>query len=250
MNLFGYFTKGFSLLIKNLDIYLISLVFSIILIINPLFIGKIPSSTNFLNVILGLVVALLSLSYSFSVPLFFNSLQQGNKLNSSYILHSTLRNAKRLMIPLVVLILGLIGLVMTSILIIILLGLNPDNIKIFTQDLSLPQSSGYTTLMVLLGVIFSLLNFTSIFFSVENLGLFTSMKKSILFSFRNLKFTLMILIITLFSNLLTFLMDPLILNQKNVLFSLIQSSVLGFVFLGTQISSLLYYQDHKSLVSR
>ena len=102
VSLLNYFIKGYSLLIKNPDIYLIGLLFNVVPIIIPLFTKILPSPLNFLSVILSLFVSLFSISYSFSIPLFFYDKQKHNQLSNSYLLRITMRNAKRLLIPLIV----------------------------------------------------------------------------------------------------------------------------------------------------
>lgn len=248
-NLINYFIRGYSLLIKNIDIYLIELVFSMLLIIYPLFLEKIPQGMIFLGVVLSFVIALFSFGYSFSIPLFFLHLHQGNKLTSTYIFRVTVRNSRRLLIPLLVALLGFMGLAILFGLIVILSGLQPEKFKIFVESLNSPRSLSYFMITTLIGIVLSFLNFTPIFFSIEDLGFFTATKKSILFAIRNIKFTLMIFIITLFLNFLTFLTDPQILDENNVILRLIQGSVFGAVYLAVLISSFLYYQDHKASIS-
>ena len=164
-----------------------------------------------------------------------------------------LRNARRLIIP-GILFMILFGIL--AVLFIVIAGFNvtkgggdPNQIAPYIQNMT-QSLMRLNPIMFIFAGIFALLVFVPIYFSLENKGFFGSIKRSIVFSFKNLEFTAIIfLIYTIFYTLsslfpLSVEFPPSTGNQLNLLIRMaIGGYLIGFV---TMASSLLYYQNKNS----
>ncbi len=223
---------------------MIGLAINIVLIIIPLLIKLLPSPSvfNFLSTVLTIALLLFGTGYYFSIPLFLR-LKQGNQLSVSQIFSISVHTTKRLLIPFIVLILLLALGIIFMIVLIIAIKQDPQTITNFLKSFQTTWSLTYFVVMGILGLIFSVYTFTPVYFTVENLGFFKSLKKSFTFALKNTKFFLIVLIVTMLVNFVSEGFTFLITNSDLLL--LVRALVLNFTAYGTLISAYLYHQDFK-----
>ncbi|MDP2632926.1 MAG: hypothetical protein Q8P25_04380 [Candidatus Curtissbacteria bacterium] len=110
------------------------------------------------------------------------------------------------------------------------------SIKTFIEQLK-----NWNPLFIIFGAIFAPLAFTPIYFSVEDKGLFASIKRSVGFSFTHLNFiVLLILIGAINYTLITLIRVPI----ENPLGIFILTSIAQYIGLIISASTLLFYQSH------
>lgn len=128
--------------------------------------------------LLGFLLYIVNVGFLFSLPVFLTKKQQGESLNLRTILSTTLSSIKRLILPLILLI-------FVSFVIIVILGfflffqfISEGN-SYFIKNLTNQIISAQIPLVILLGGLYSFMNFAQIYFSLERKGLFSSIKKQI-----------------------------------------------------------------------
>ena len=243
-NIKDYFIQGFSLLNRNIDLYFLALLFTLIsFLIQHLY--KLHLPIGFIITILSLVITVLSVSYSLTIPYFLSYKQIGKKLDYGFLWRTILHNAKRLILPIIVLtLIAVIAFIVIGIGIIVVVPLhvkNPqDFVRFLTQQGWIPWYVLFTTIFA---VIFSFFTFTSIFFSVENLGIFNAWIKSIAFSFKNIEFVVLIMAISVMADFITSFTSLIPFDRTFTTYlALIPTQ---YIHLGILASSLLFYQDRK-----
>jgi len=241
-NIKDYFIQGFSLLNRNIDLYFLALLFTLIsFLIQHLY--KLHLPIGFIITILSLVITVLSVSYSLTIPYFLSYKQIGKKLDYGFLWRTILHNAKRLILPIIVLtLIAVIAFIVIVIIVVVQLHVKipQDFIRFLTQQGWNPWYVLFTTIFT---VIFSFFTFTSIFFSVENLGIFNAWMKSIAFSFKNIGFVVLIMAISVMAGFITSFTSLIPFDRTLVTYlALIPTQ---YIHLGILASSLLFYQDRK-----
>src|SRR3989344_2263494 len=195
--IFNYFLNGFFLANRSLDIFLISIGFTL------------------------------------SLPVFLIQKQQNKALDYGQVVKATLKNTKRLILPGILLfILFTIVLMASFVLAAISLHPSKDQVTSFFQSIG----KGWHPIFLIPIVLIAFLEFTSFFFSLEGNGLLSSVKKSIVVAFNNLKYISIIILISLISTITSFI--PI----ETFLGPLVKMILSGYIALVLTASSLLYYQ--------
>ncbi|MDP3724019.1 MAG: hypothetical protein Q8R11_00110 [bacterium] len=228
-SLFSYFSSGFALTNKSFDIYLISLAL--------LLLFELPSLP--LDFSLSVVLSLLStiglavnFGFSISIPVFLLQKQQDKPLDLRRVVSVTIQNTKRAILPLFYLfILGIIFLVF----LVIFLHPTREQAWQFFQDWA--NSGNKDPRLLILPIILSFFVFTSFLFSLEQRGFFRSMKDSVLLSFRNLPYLVLIIIIEAVSwSVISFLPSSEFWSQ------FLRYVISLYISLVIAASTLFYYQ--------
>lgn len=232
---FDYFSKGFSLANKSFDLLLIAVSFVLVGQFNLLVHNQVIN--NFLNFI-NFILMFFNFGFVLSIPLFLLWKQQNKPLNYTAIWATTLKNTKRSIIPIIFIIfLFLVILVITALILLATGPPTPEQIKALIDSLL----HKWNPIFFILGIILSFFAFTSIYFSIEESGLLTSIKKSITFSFKNLTFIgILIVIYTLIYSLSTFMSDSS--NNWIYVIKFIINEYLGLIITA---SVLYFYQSRQ-----
>lgn len=208
-----YFQDGFFLANKSLDVFLINFFLLIPLLMN--------------NVALNAISLLINMGFTLSIPLLLTSKDQGKHLGLGYVFNVTARNVKRIMLPAIPLFF------LSGILAFMFFGawnyiFHPTEaqINIFLQN-------GQFFLII----VSSLFIFTPFYFSLENNGLFTSMKKSIGAFYRNLNFILVAILLNIFIAYISNFIPP-----ESLWGQLLGMIINLYIALTTTASCLFYYQ--------
>lgn len=219
-------------MLKSWDIFLIGFFLSLL--------GSIPYLSNdiFIKGILQIIWFLLlfiSLGFSFSLPVFLVEKQQGRSLSIANILSITLGNTKRLIIPLMLM--GICFIVIGILGIFLIPG---GNVNLMQNTPN--QGFGLWNIMLMLSIgLFSFFSFANIYFSLEKKSFYSSIKKSISFSFKNLNFVIFLFVISAS----TYLLQMLFLNNYQDHFQLF---IRNFIYQSESLliaaASLIFYQTH------
>ncbi|OGD86031.1 hypothetical protein A2696_04080 [Candidatus Curtissbacteria bacterium RIFCSPHIGHO2_01_FULL_41_13] len=242
----NYFLNGFSLANRILDIYFISLLLTLIAFI-PSFLGQ--SIVGKISQFVTIPLFLIQFSFWMSIPLFLVDKQQNRATNYRNLSIVVLHNAKRLIIPGIILSI-LFGILALLVLLIAALnvaktGSDPSQITTAIQNL-IQKLLRWNPIMISLTGLFSLFVFTSIYFSLENRGFFGSAKRSVIFSFKNLNFVLIIFLIHAIFYSLSSLFPPTfkipisVQGDLGLLIIVVLSQYMSFIIIA---SALLYYKN-------
>ncbi len=232
------FQKGFSLANKSWGLFLFWFIFSTI--------SGIPNllGDSFIKVTLQIVgfllVFFIGSGFSFSLPIFLVEKQQGKTLKLGNILSTTLRSTKRLILFTILTILFLIlTLILSSLLIFTAQFIYEGNLN-FLENSTLGFELITSITMVLFIGLYSFLTFASIYFSLEKQSVFSSVKKSISLSFKNLNFIVILFVINVF----TFFVLVLFLNNYQNPYQLfIMNIIYAYELLLLTAASLIFYQN-------
>lgn len=170
-------TESFSLANKNLDIYLIG----ISILIAQTIIAR------FNNLLSFLTIFIVSGFYA-SIPLFIDGKVKNKVFNLKKVFVTSMKNSRRLIVPIILVIGTFLSLCFG---ILFLLGAKKTQ-EIFNSSLVRGNLLQEVFIFFVLTIPFA---FTSIYFSVENMGVPKSLKKSFWYSLENPK---AVLLITLF----------------------------------------------------
>ncbi len=242
-----YFFRGFSLLNRNIELYLIAFLFTLASFFLQ-YLNKLPFPLGLIISVIYLIVTVFSLSYTLSIPVLLEYKQQGKSLNYNNLWKIIIQNAKRLIIPVMVLIpIATIAFVIISI--IVIKSLNVKNTGEFIKliyliyNIQLGWNPIYIIFISIFTIIFSFFIFTSIFFSIENLGIFSAWSQSITFSFKNMRFMGLVIAVALITNSVAKFIISAPFDRIFVSYlSLIPAQ---YVSLALISSSLLYYKDRQ-----
>lgn len=237
--IFGYFSKGFSLTNKSLDIFLISLFFLLFGQLSYLFQDSLIRNTL---EIISLIFIFFSSGFHMSIPLFLLTKQQNKSLEYQMVWSVLIRNTKRMIIPTILFFVLIIG-VFLFLLFLAVIFTRPADDQQFVNLLKsfVSYLSGWNLIFVIFGAIASFFVFTPIYFSVENNGFFSSLKKSATLAFRNLNYILIIILIFTISYSITALIP---VSSDNIIVNLVRISITQYIALLVTASTLYYYQDH------
>lgn len=242
----NYLSKGFSLANHSLDIYLIS---ATLVLISSTNFPNLPSPFGTILSILTFTFLFIWIGYELSIPSFLQQKQKESKLNLKSVYETTIKNTKRIFIPGILLIILLMGSLFAYVIIALLQGSNPDQITASIQQPSEFIISGFTggwspviiAFSLISSVIFSFFTFTSIFFSIENKGIFRSIVQSVVLSSRHLHYISIIILVNLITSLI-FKLFPIEQTWGRML----TSALTQYVNLVITASSLLYYRAVES----
>lgn len=239
-SLLNYFSKGFSLANRSLEIYLIGLGLSLIGVFANLLsgsiIGKILQFVSFISLF-------FTFGYQMSVPLLLTFKQQAKPLEFNNAWNIILRSTKRMILP--VILFGILFMVLFFSLLIWVVVMshssNSQEIVASVQNLVI-QLRNWNPLFIIFGSIFSFFVFTPIYFSIENKGFFASMKKSISFSFKHSNFIVLLILINAINyTIITLIRIPI----ENPLGQLVLTAITQYIALIISASTLLLYQSHR-----
>lgn len=224
-----YYKKGLLLLKQSKEILLISILFSFIV-----------DNTFQLQGVYGVVVLALFLpylSFSFSIPTFLQQKQKHQSVEFSEMIPVVLKNMKRLLTPIALTTLfGLLVIFILSFLWFTVFGNKPI---IGPMNEQTPIEYLLRLVPIVFTIIGCLFAFTPIFFVIENQGLFQSMKKSVMFSIKNIDFVLTLLALSLIMSAL-FIFAP----AQNLFVRVLLLITDAILSLWLVASTLYYYQTH------
>lgn len=228
------FQKGFSLTNKSWGLFLLALSLPLLSNISSLlgnsFIGITLQVAGFLLIFIGF-------GFFVSLPIFLVYRQQSKSLSFGNILSTTLLNTKRLMLfsIFILLFIAIGGLLSLFLIAIFIYGGN----FYFMQNLP----SGlyfWDFILALIFGLFSFFTFAPIYFSLKKNGVFSSMKKSINFSFKHLNFIIVIFIISVLTH---FVMVLFFNNYQNLYQLFIRNTIYAYESLLISAASLIFYQN-------
>lgn len=231
-----YFKKGFALTNKSWDLFAIGLLLSLLLSI-PDLLGNFSGA--WILQILGFLLFFITMGFSFSTAVFLSGKQEGGPIGFSKILSTTMSNAKRLIFPfsLIFILLVILGVVSVGI-IFAVYGEKADFAQI---------AQGFDRWKLLATVfvgLFSFTTFTSVYFSIEKIGFFKSIKKSISFSFQNLDFMLVVYVATVIIDAIN---SSFFSNNQIWYQAFVQNIIYQYSGLVITATSLILYQNRKNL---
>lgn len=230
-SIINYFLSGFSLANRSLDIFLISLLFSL-----PTFLSTYIQNSPLAYVpqLLNVILAFISIGFMLSLPVFLVQKQQKKALEYRYIAKVTLKNTKRIILPVFIFfVLSVVILISSFILVAIILQPNKDQIIMFLQNIV----KGWQPISLIPIILLAFLQFTSFFFSLEGIGLLSSIRKSIVATFNNLYYISIVILIGIISYTLTSSI-PI----ETFLGQVVITVLGGYIALVLTASSLFYYQ--------
>ncbi len=230
-SLLNYFKSGFDLANKSIEIYFLGLALSLIISFESFFLN-----TQLVGIIqlLTLVGIIINLAFSLSIPIFLLQKQQGHSLNFQNILSITIQNTKRIILPVILLSILIFVLFIAS-LILVAIYLHPT--KEVTNQFFQSLNGESNTITYILIAFFSFFVYVSFLFSLEHKGFITSIIQSIILSFKNLSYLLLVLSAGIISYAL---ISFLPIDNFWGLFSRVAiASYTGFVITST---TLFYYQ--------
>ncbi len=232
---FDYFKKGFFLVNKTGGLLLFGLSLSLL--------GSLPDflGDSFLKgtlQVIGFLILFFEIGFAFSLPLFLLGKQEGKSVGFGDILSTSLRNTKRLLLPSILLLIILIVIAVLSFFLVaqFVYGGNFNFMERSTQGFS-----AWNFLFTFLIGLFSFGTFTSIYFSLEKNGLFSSIKKSINLGIKNLDFIMILFVISASIDLVL----ALFLNNYQSLWQLfVRHTIYQYEMLLFVAASLIFYQSH------
>lgn len=233
----GYFTEGFALLNKSLEVFLVALIFFFISSINSfILIPKLPWPEVLSN-LLFITANLIGIGFSLSIPVFLLEKQRGKALNLNKMFSTTLQNTKRIILPaILILIFFVILLIVVGA--VILTTLKPTNEQI-TQFFQSPGNrwNPFFFLLLILPIISSFLVFAPFLFSLEHKGLLVSIKGSITTSLKHLPYITAVIAAGIIPYLL---INFLPTSESWALF--LGGAITTYIDLVVIASTLFYYQ--------
>lgn len=230
-----FYSDGFTLTNKSLDIYLISLFIFLPILLNYFF----PNSPYYVVLtLLSIPVAILNIGFSLSVPIFLLQKQQNQSLNFKSILSTTTQSIRRMILPAFLIFILFVALLMLSfILLFIFLHPTGRQVQQFFQSFS-NLSKGWHPIFLIQPIIVSFLVFTPFLFSLEQQGLFASLKNSLVISIKNLPYLVGVIILGIISYSVTSFLP---VTEFWGLF--LRFAVSLYIGLIITASTLFYYQD-------
>jgi hypothetical protein len=224
-----YFSNGLSLANQSLDILCVAILLWIPSIVSTYL--HATTSRGSIAVISALFL-LVSVVFTLSIPVFLVSKQQGEALSYKEVFGVVARNTRRMILPVIVYFLVFGVFIFGSMFIF-----SPSRVAAFFQDMPEISKGWQPTVLIFIPIV-SLFEFTSFFFSLENNGFFTSMKKSLQAAFTNMPYIALVILFGLASYSIISLL-PIDAFWRRLL-----GTVLGqYSNLVLIATSLIYYQD-------
>lgn len=226
--LLSYYLRGFRLMNKSLELYIISLLFLLVLDRLALLNLRQGSISWLIMFIFQICFLLVYFGFSVSIPVFFKSKLEGKKIGWREVTGVVLRNTKRIILPGIVL-----GVLLIAVLLLIL----------FFVSIVLRLDSPDRSPLFFVGVnaISSLFLFTSMFFSLEGRGLLFSVKQSLVFSIKNIWFVAIAFCLTT----VVYLLAHDLYSSANFLIKTLVIGVREYVVICVSASAVLYYLDFR-----
>jgi hypothetical protein len=231
-----YLRRGLSLANKSWGILLFGLILTLLSSIPELL------KDSFIKGVLqavGFLLAFVWFGFSYSLPVFLLSRQEGKSVNFGDILSTSLQNTKRLILPLILIFVIILAVVGFILIVEIFYGGNFN----FMQNTTVGFNPWNIFLAFLIGLL-AFLIFSPIYFSLEKNGLVKSIKRSISLSVKHLDFIAIIFIISAS----TFLISTQLLKDYQSVWQLLLRGVLNqFEALLLGAAALIFYQNHGGL---
>jgi hypothetical protein len=223
-----YFSDGFFLANRSLDILCVAIVLWLPSIVST----PLPATT--LSGIVALITALftlISVVFGLSIPVFLVDKQQGEVLSSKGVFGVVARNTKRMILPVIIYFL-VFGVVLFSLLIV-----SAGRVLAFFQNMS-ELSKGWQLTFAIFISLASLFAFTPFFFSLENNGFFTSMKKGLRVALHNTPYIALVILFGVTSYSITSILPKEVFWGRLLTIAVGQYGNLVLI-----TTSLFYYQD-------
>mgnify|MGYP001566154337 CR=1 FL=1 len=231
-----YLLKGFSLANRSLDILLIGF----LLTITSTILGFLLSNTALEKAqsALSFIFLFIGISFTLSIPIFLLQKQQQKSLNYKELIGILVKNTKRIMLPGILLFI-LFTILLSLSLVIIAIALRPseNQVAAFFQNFG-KDWQGWQLIFLIPIILLSFLEFTPFFFSLENQGLWISIKNSIITAFRNLPYIGLVTLIMIITYSITSF-----ISMGTTQGQLIRNLIAQYVNLVIAASSLFYYQS-------
>lgn len=239
-SVFNYFRSGFKLANKNILIYLIGLVLSL-----TSFLDNVTRNT-LLN-ILSLFFLFIIAAYEMSIPVFLVQAQKDKALGFNNLLKTVFKQAKRLVLPAIILLIAIPVIFIFLVLIVLFAtggrGIEQGQIAVAIQNM-INYMRVWNPAYVLIVSLYSLFVFVPIYFSLEEKGVFTSMVRSVVFGSKHLNFLLLVILIQSLSSFISYNIPVLTGNTAITMFAKgAWAQYINFIVL---IASLLFFQDKNS----
>lgn len=234
----SYFSAGFTLANRSLDLFAL---LALLAVVNLL-----PYLTE-ANILVFFALSIITFSiyfgFAMSLPVFLTDKQKNKTLTFTTLIATTIKNVKRAILPLIVIfMLSLILFVLLAIFVFSIILSAGGNVTTVSTFLHNNNTQGLRFISVLLLSLFSVFTFSSIYFSLENNGVFSSLKQSVVFSFHHFRFVLIVMVIELLTEGVWEIVNiPFDLSVVGVARTIVREYVTLFII----ASSLLYYQTHK-----
>lgn len=229
----NYFISGFQLLNKVFLVFVVAALFELV----NLFLSLAEPTNPTAILPLHMLVVILSMTFSFIAPLYFIKYQKDKSISLDQIFNIYKENIRHTFVPVV----SLIALMFLSILVVVgpFIGVMNMGLK------QIENTPFYIVLQILNPVllltlfIFYLFMFTPIFFNIEKLSIFESLKKSVLTSLKNLKFLWAVILIIFLSNFVILYVPSQILPGQ-----ILKTVLLSYINFIVTASALIYYQKN------
>ena len=239
----NYLSKGFSLANHSLDIYLISVS---LLLINSLSLHNLPSPFGIiLSILTTFILFFVYFGFNLSIPLFIQEKEKEKALNYHKVYKTVIENTKRIILPAILFLtlffVAAVALLSTYYLIANSQGTSDKQISSSIVEQLIGLLIGWNPVAIAFSlvssIIFSFLTFTSIFFSIEDKGIFRSIAQSVVLSSKHLHYISIIILVNLITSLI-FKLFPIEQTWGRMLISALSQ----YVNLIITASSLLYYR--------
>lgn len=234
-SLLTYFQEGFALANKSLIVYVTVLILSVIsLLLSTLF----PSgSFSLFSGIFSIIILFVLVGFSISMPLFLQK-QQHNALNTNVMVQVTGKNTKRLILPLLlVLILIVVCFAVFALTVYLSFSGNQQQMALFLKSMSSGDLVWSIIGLLLLAGFEYVVFFSAILFSIEDKGFFKSIKESFGLSTKHSSFVLPVVGV----NIIAYFLASM-LPSKELWGQIITSAITQYVGIIVAGTTLLYYQ--------
>ena len=215
-----FFVQGFSLANKSLDILFIYFFLSIPLLMN--------------NTALSFVFLLINIAFALSIPQFLSNKVHKKHLGLNEIFNIVVSSTRRILLPAILLffLFGILVIIFFGALAVIVHPTEEQGMAFFQGF-----ANGWHPISLAPIILFSFFQFTAFFFSLENNGIFASMKKSIVVSLKNLNYIALIIFFETISYSITTVIP------KEGMGQLINITIGSYISLVITASTLFYYQN-------
>ena len=188
-HLIKYLADGFRVANKTLDLFVISFLFTL-----PTFFPLPKSGWGTLFGVLRIVIGLLSIGFSLSIPSLLLLKQKQKTTDYRQMIRVTIKNSRRILIPFIVFcVLFFVLFFATVIVLQLVFRPTASETTAIIKNIA-DYGKGWQPTSLLLISVTTLFIFTPIFFSVESWGFLASLKQSLFFSFKNGHFVVMMIL--------------------------------------------------------
>lgn len=236
----SYFSAGFALTNKSLDLF----VFLALLSVGNL-LPYLWESNTVLFFLLSIIAFSIYFGFAMSLPVFLTDKQKSKALPPKTLITTTIKNIKRVILPLIVIFIlsGLFVLLAIFALVLVIISTGGT---MTTAQAFLDNPQGLRFISIPLISLLSVFTFSSIYFSLENNGVFSSLKQSLVFSIHHFRFVFIVMVIEFITEGVWAIIQ---IPSGLSIIAIVQTIVREYVTLFIIASSLLYYQAHKHATS-